>query len=318
MNKDTTIITFPGQGSQALNMGKELYDNYPIAKQVFEEVDDALNYKLSAIIFGEDDRLLQLTENAQPALMATSIAVLKVIEQESGLTINQLGSAVTGHSLGEYSALCAAGSLPLTITAQLLKIRGRAMNAAAPQGTGGMAALLGADIAAANTLLNACKQDQILVIANDNANGQVVISGHAEAIDRAVKEAVNHGIKRAIKLPVSGPFHSPLMTKAQDEMREALQDIDLKAPQIKFIANVTAIYENNPAQIKNLLVEQVTSQVRWREIILFAESQHYTNMIEMGSGAVLSGLTRRITTDISPISVGTIAEVKSFLAVLNK
>lgn len=304
MNK-TTIFAFPGQGSQYLGMGKNVYDNYQVARDVFNEVDEALGFSLTKIIFESTQEEVTLTYNAQPALMCVSIAILRAIEQETGKKISDIAALLCGHSLGEYSALCAAESISLTDTAKILSIRGHAMNNAAPAGTGGMAAIIGAKYDSQIVeLITASRQEgETLVVANDNSFGQTVISGSINAIDRAVELSKEMGIKRAVKLPVSGPFHSPLMQKAKEEMQLALEDITICDPKIPVIANYTAKAVSTSCDIRELLANQVTGTVRWRESIEYAEGEGFERLFEIGAGKVLGGLTKRISEKLMPISI---------------
>ena len=288
---------FPGQGAQAIGMGKDLAENFLVAKNVFEEVNDALNQDLSALIWDGDIETLTLTENAQPALMATSIAAIKVLESE-GIEFGQ-ASYIAGHSLGEYSALCAAGSLSLMDTAKLLRIRGKAMQDAVPFGVGAMAAILGLDFETVSQITNSNANDQVCQAANDNDPGQVVISGHKNAVEETIELAKDAGAKRAILLPVSAPFHCSLMQPAADTMAKALSEIILKDPIVPLVANVKANKEVNGETIKDLLVEQVTGSVRWRESIEFMSSEGVSEVYEIGAGKALSGMVRRIDREIN-------------------
>jgi len=288
---------FPGQGAQAIGMGKDLAENFLVSKNVFEEVDDALGQDLSGLIWDGDIETLTLTENAQPALMATSIAAIKALEDE-GIKFDQ-ASYIAGHSLGEYSALCAAGSLSLTDTAKLLRIRGKAMQDAVPFGLGAMAAILGLDFETVSQITNLSSDDQICQAANDNDPGQVVISGHKNAVDQTIELAKDAGAKRAVLLPVSAPFHCSLMQPAADIMAKALNDIKLEDPIVPLIANVSANEQNNGDVIKDLLIEQVTGSVRWRESIEFMSSKGVSEVFEIGAGKALSGMVRRINREIS-------------------
>jgi len=288
---------FPGQGAQAIGMGKDLAENFLVAKNVFEEVNDALNQDLSALIWDGDIETLTLTENAQPALMATSIAAIKALESE-GIEFGQ-ASYIAGHSLGEYSALCAAGSLSLMDTAKLLRIRGKAMQDAVPFGVGAMAAILGLDFETVSQITNSSANDQVCQAANDNDPGQVVISGHKNAVEETIELAKDAGAKRAILLPVSAPFHCSLMQPAADNMAKALSEIILKDPIVPLVANVKANKEVNGETIKDLLVEQVTGSVRWRESIEFMSSEGVSEVYEIGAGKALSGMVRRIDREIS-------------------
>jgi|MGYP001130810568 [acyl-carrier-protein] S-malonyltransferase len=288
---------FPGQGAQAIGMGKDLAENFLVAKNIFEEVNDALNQDLSALIWDGDIETLTLTENAQPALMATSIAAIKALESE-GIEFGQ-ASYIAGHSLGEYSALCAAGSLSLMDTAKLLRIRGKAMQDAVPFGVGAMAAILGLDFETVSQITNSSANDQVCQAANDNDPGQVVISGHKNAVEETIELAKDAGAKRAILLPVSAPFHCSLMQPAADTMAKALSEIILKDPIVPLVANVKANKEVNGETIKDLLVEQVTGSVRWRESIEFMSSEGVSEVYEIGAGKALSGMVRRIDREIN-------------------
>ncbi|MDC3244437.1 ACP S-malonyltransferase [Amylibacter sp.] len=288
---------FPGQGAQAIGMGKDLAENFLVAKNVFEEVNDALNQDLSALIWDGDIETLTLTENAQPALMATSIAAIKALESE-GIEFGQ-ASYIAGHSLGEYSALCAAGSLSLMDTAKLLRIRGKAMQDAVPFGVGAMAAILGLDFETVSQITNSNANDQVCQAANDNDPGQVVISGHKNAVEKTIELAKDAGAKRTILLPVSAPFHCSLMQPAADTMAKALSEIILKDPIVPLVANVKANKEVNGETIKDLLVEQVTGSVRWRESIEFMSSEGVSEVYEIGAGKALSGMVRRIDREIN-------------------
>ena len=288
---------FPGQGAQAIGMGKDLAENFLVSKNVFEEVNDALGQDLSGLIWDGDIETLTLTENAQPALMATSIAAIKALETE-GVKFDQ-ASYIAGHSLGEYSALCAAGSLSLTDTAKLLRIRGKAMQDAVPFGLGAMAAILGLDFETVSQITNLSSDDQICQAANDNDPGQVVISGHKNAVDQTIELAKDAGAKRAVLLPVSAPFHCSLMQPAADIMAKALNDIKLEDPIVPLVANVRANEQNNGDMIKDLLIEQVTGSVRWRESIEFMSSKGVSEVFEIGAGKALSGMVRRINREIN-------------------
>ena len=288
---------FPGQGAQTIGMGKDLAENFSVSKDVFEEVNDALEQDLSSLIWDGDIDTLTLTENAQPALMATSIAAVKALESE-GIEFNQ-ASFIAGHSLGEYSALCAAGSLNIHDTAKLLRIRGKAMQDAVPIGIGAMAAILGLDFNTVNNIAKSIGNDQVCQAANDNDPGQVVISGHKEAVEQTIELAKAAGAKRAILLPVSAPFHCALMQPAADAMSEALDGIDLESPSVPLVANVKASQETNGSIIKELLIEQVTGSVRWRESIEYISSHGVSDVFEVGAGKALSGMVRRIDREIN-------------------
>ena len=310
----TTAFTFPGQGSQAPGMGKALAEAFGAARDVFGEVDEALSQNLSKLMFEGPEGDLTLTENAQPALMAVSMAIVRVLEREGGFRLAERCSYVAGHSLGEYSALVAAGAFSLSDGAKLLKARGQALQRAVPVGVGAMAALLGAEIAQAEEL---CKlisaPGEIAAVANDNAPGQVVISGHKAAMDRAAEHVKALGIKRAMPLPVSAPFHSPLMKPAAEEMARKLEEATINTPSLPVIANVTVKPVIDPAEIRALLVEQVTGRVRWRETIASLPSLGVTKVVEAGAGKVLTGMAKRITTDGEPGSLETPAAIEAFL-----
>lgn len=304
---------FPGQGSQAVGMGKELAGAFAEAREIFGEVDEALKQNLSRLMFEGPADELTLTENAQPALMAVSMAVVSVLEKQAGIAVRKTARYVAGHSLGEYSALAAAGSLSLADTARLLKIRGQAMQKAVPVGEGAMAALLGLDVdQALKVASDASGGGLICAAANDNAPGQVVVSGHRAAVERAIELAKEKGAKRAMLLPVSAPFHCPLMKPAADVMADALASVAVGAPAVPVIANVTAATVIDPAEIKRLLVAQVTGMVRWRESVHLMKEAGVTTLIELGSGKVLSGLTKRIDGALTGVSVGTPADIEEF------
>lgn len=308
----TTALVFPGQGSQTIGMGLELKDAFPEAKEVFQEVDEALNQKLSAIVFNGQPEDLQLTANAQPAIMAVSMAVLRVLEKQGGFDLS--GAAfLAGHSLGEYSALAAGRAFTLSDTAKLLRLRGDAMQAAVPVGEGSMAALIGVDFDQAKAIAESAAQGETCAAANDNAPGQVVISGSAAAIDRALAMAAEQGFKRSVKLNVSAPFHCQLMQPAAYAMREALGVVTLQAPAVPLVANVIASQTQDPNQIRDLLVQQVTGTVRWRESVLYMKEQGVTQLLEIGQGNVLTGLARRIDKDLPARSIGTPADIDAFM-----
>lgn len=309
-------IVFPGQGSQAVGMGRDLADAFTVAREVFLEVDDALCENLSKMMFDGPAEDLLLTENAQPALMAVSMAVVRILQQEGKLALADTFKFGAGHSLGEYSALCAAGAFDITTAAKLLKTRGRAMQKAVPAGRGGMAALIGADLEQAREIAAEAAQGDVCVAANDNAPGQVVLSGTAAAIDRAIEIAAQKGIKRAVKLAVSAPFHSPMMQPAADVMAEALAEAEIKAPRFPVIANVTAAPATDPAEIRKLLVEQVTGSVRWRESVLYMQSQGVDTLVEAGSGKVLTGMAKRIHPEMKGIALNTPQDIEDFLKTL--
>lgn len=304
---------FPGQGSQAIGMGREFYDNFRCAKDVFQEVDEALKQNLTKIIFEGPEADLVLTENAQPALMTVSLAVMRVLEKEGGIDLSQTASYVAGHSLGQYSALCAAGGLSLSQTAQLLKIRGQAMQRAVPLGQGAMAALLGLELPAVETIIQEAAQGQICEIANDNSPGQIVISGHREAIERAVDLSKDHGAKRSVILNVSAPFHCALMEPARLAMKEALEAVNIKDPLVPLLDNVSAESVQSGEALRTLLVEQVTGRVRWRESILKMAAKGVTTTIEIGAGKVLTGLSKRITPTLEAFSLNTPYDMDVFV-----
>ena len=307
-------FTFPGQGSQAVGMGKDLADTYQEARNVFAEVDDALNQKLSALMFEGPEDDLRLTENAQPALMAVSVAVVRVLESR-GVTIADHAAYVAGHSLGEYSALAAAGSFSLGDAARLLKTRGQSMQRAVPVGEGAMAAILGIDFEPLRDIAGAAALDQVCDIANDNAPGQIVISGSKEAVDRAIELAKSRGAKRAMLLPVSAPFHSRLMAPAADVMFEALGEVPVHAPVVPLVCNVTARPIDDPTEIRRRLVEQVTGMVRWTDSVRWLTGEGGVgHLAELGAGKVLSGLAKRIAPEVPAMSVGTPADVDAFVA----
>lgn len=314
----TRAFVFPGQGSQAVGMGAELARAFGAARDVLAEVDEALKQSLSKLMAEGPEAELTLTENAQPALMAVSIAALRAIEREGSTSLARLASLVAGHSLGEYSALCAAGSLGLADTARLLKRRGRAMQSAVPVGEGAMAALLGMELAAVAEVAKEASAATGLVcdVANDNAPGQVVVSGAAKAVDKAIEIAASKGGRRSIKLPVSAPFHCRLMQPAAAEMEKALGEVQVAAPVVPVVANVSAEPADDPDAIRKLLVAQVTSTVRWRECVAAMKARGIAVLIECGAGRVLSGLTRRIDRDLQGLNVGTPAELEMFLKTL--
>ncbi|MDE2165796.1 MAG: ACP S-malonyltransferase [Alphaproteobacteria bacterium] len=309
-------FVFPGQGSQAVGMGRELHTAFATAREVFGEIDEALKQNLSRLMFEGPEADLILTENAQPALMAMSLAAMRVMEKEGGLDLKRHAAFVAGHSLGEYSALAAAHALAIADAARLLKRRGRAMQRAVPVGIGAMAALLGLELDAARTVASEVAQGEVVEAANDNGAGQVVVSGHRAAVERAVVHAASRGAKRAIMLPVSAPFHCALMEPAAREMAEALADVALGEPLVPLVANVTAQAVRDPGEIKELLVKQVTGLVRWRESILYMKTHGVTALIEVGAGRVLSGLAKRIDRDLTGQSIGTPADIEAFLKAL--
>ena len=300
-------FVFPGQGAQVIGMGKELADAYPAAKAVFDEVDAALGEKLSALIWDGDQDTLTLTENAQPALMATSLAAAKALETE-GVSITA-ASFVAGHSLGEYSALCAAGALGLADTARLLRIRGQAMQSAVPVGQGAMAAILGLPVDKVEELANAAADGDVCQVANENDPMQNVISGSKAAVERAVPLAKEAGAKRALLLPVSAPFHCALMQPAADKMAEALETVQVSAPKVPVVANVIAEATSDPDRIKALLIEQVAGRVRWRSSVAWMAEQGVTSFWEIGAGKALSGMIRRIAKEAEVKAIGTADDV---------
>jgi len=305
-------FVFPGQGSQKVGMGVELAAGSAVARAVFEEVDDALGQKLFAIMAQGPEDALTLTENAQPAIMANAIATLRVLEAEGGITLAQKADFVAGHSLGEYTALCAAGAFSLADTARLLKLRGQAMQAAVPVGVGAMAALLGADFDKASALAEAAAQGEVCTVANDNDPGQVVISGHKGAIERAIGLVKEHGIKRGVLLPVSAPFHCPLMQPAAEAMAEALAKVSPGALRVALLANVTAGVVSDPAEVQKLLVEQVTGRVRWRESVIALQAAGVEEFVELG-GKVLGPMIGRTVKDVKVTSVVTMADIEALL-----
>lgn len=305
-------LVFPGQGSQALGMGKALAENFPVAKQVFAEVDDALSQKLSSIMWDGTDEALGATENTQPAIMAVSVAAYRVMQREMGLDVAQ-AICVAGHSLGEYSALCAAGSLSLRDCATLLRIRGSAMQAAVPKGLGAMAAIIGPEMALVREIVaEASKGGEVVEIANHNSQVQVVISGSAKGVEQAMAIAKEKGAKRALLLNVSAPFHCSLMTPAAERMQEALAEAAIMAPKAPLIANVTAEPTSDPEAIRRQLVQQVTGMVRWVESVERMAVMNVTRALELGQGNVLAGLIKRIAPDIAVVSVGSPADIESY------
>jgi [acyl-carrier-protein] S-malonyltransferase len=311
---------FPGQGSQAVGMGRDLAAAFAPARAVFEEVDEVLKQKLSKLMFEGPIEELTLTENAQPALMAVSIAVLRVLEAEGGITLQEKAVLVAGHSLGEYSALAAAGAFSIADTAALLKLRGQSMQRAVPQGQGAMAALLGVEMELARQICLAAEDGpdgkQVVNCANDNGGGQVVISGHKAAVERAIEIAKTKGVKRAMLLPVSAPFHCALMAPAAVAMAEAFAKTPPRPPIVPLVANVSAAKATDPAEIQDLLVQQVTATVRWRESVQTMTGLGVDSFIELGAGKVLAGLVKRIAPDAAIFSAGSPADIEALLKVL--
>ncbi len=312
-------FTFPGQGSQAPGMGRDLAAAFPAARHLFQEVDDALNQKLAKLMFEGQPEELILTANAQPALMAMSLAVLRVLEAEGGFDLGAKVALVAGHSLGEYAALAAAGCFDVPTAARLLRLRGEAMQKAVPAGEGAMAALLGAEMDQALAICAAAAADpltgekQVVEVANDNGGGQIVISGAAAAVERAIEASKAAGVKRAMKLPVSAPFHCALMAPAADAMAEALENATMVAPRVPVVANVSAAKATDPSEIRSLLVRQVTGTVRWRECILAMGEMGCDRFVEVGSGKVLTGLMKRLMPDAMASAINTPADIEAFL-----
>ena len=312
-------FVFPGQGSQAVGMGRDLAEAFPAARHVFQEVDDALSLKLSQLMWEGPQEELTLTANTQPALMAHSLAVVRALEAEGGFRLAERVTLVAGHSLGEYSALTAAGAFDVATAARLLRLRGEAMQKATPPGTGAMAALLGAEIDLARAICAKAATDpetgatEVVEAANDNGGGQVVISGAKAAVERAIEVAKAEGVKRAMLLPVSAPFHCALMAPAAEAMAEALARADLRAPAVPVVANVTAAKATDPAEIRDLLVRQVTGTVRWRECVAAMAAMGCDRFVEVGAGKVLTGLMKRNAPEATALSIGTPADVEAFL-----
>ena len=306
-------FVYPGQGSQEVGMGKALAEAFAPAREVFQEVDDALGQNLSKTMFEGPDDELRLTENAQPALMAVSMAVMRTLAAEGGFSLDGRVDYVAGHSLGEYSALAAAGAFSLGDAARLLKTRGRAMQEAVPVGEGAMAALLGLDLDVAREVAEAAAQGEVCQAANDNAPGQVVVSGHTAAVERALEIAREKGAKRALLLPVSAPFHCSLMAPAADVMAEALENTEISAPAVPLVANVTAESVADPDTIRRQLVAQVTGAVRWRESVLYMRDKGVDRLVEAGAGKVLSGLARRIDRELTGLALNGPGDIEDFL-----
>ncbi|MBX9945685.1 MAG: ACP S-malonyltransferase [Reyranella sp.] len=306
-------FVFPGQGSQAVGMGVDLAAAFATARDVFGEVDEALKQNLSKLMREGPESDLILTENAQPALMAVSLAVVRILEKDGGKALSAMASHVAGHSLGEYSALAAAGSLKVADAARLLKLRGQSMQKAVPVGVGAMAALLGIELGPA---LEACKeaaQGEVVAAANDNGGGQVVVSGHKDAVERAIEAAKARGAKRGMLLPVSAPFHCPLMQPAADAMKAALAEVELMPPRVPLVANVIASEISDPATIRQRLVEQVTGLVRWRESVQYMKTKGVDTLVECGTGKVLSGLVKRIDKDMAGLALNAPGDIEVFL-----
>ncbi len=311
------IFVFPGQGSQYVGMGKDLAENFAEAREIFEEVDESLSQNLSKIMFEGPEEDINLTENTQPALMAVSMAVVRILEKQGGMKLADKCGFVAGHSLGEYSALTAAGTFDTGTCARLLKLRGQAMQRAVPVGVGSMAAILGLDFADVQKIASEVSGKEICEAANDNSVGQVVVSGHKGAVEAAVALASEQGAKRAVILPVSAPFHCALMQPAAEEMRDALADAVMNAPCVPVIANVTAQTESDPETIRKLLVDQITGMVRWRESVIYMKEQGVSEAVELGAGKVLCGLIRRIERDIETTNAGTPEEIEELIKKLS-
>jgi [acyl-carrier-protein] S-malonyltransferase len=311
-----TAFIFPGQGSQTVGMGKALAESFPVARRVFEEVDAALGESLSRVIFEGPEAELTLTANAQPALMAVSLAAVRVLESEAGLDLSRNAKFVAGHSLGEYSALCAARALSLGDTARLLRLRGAAMQAAVPVGEGAMAALLGVELEAAQEIAKdaASAAGAVCQVANDNGGGQIVLSGAKSGVEKAIEISKERGIKRAVPLPVSAPFHCALMQPAADAMQAALANATIAPPRVPIVANVTAAPVSDPEEIRRLLVKQVTGAVRWRESVVYMAGAGVARFVECGAGKVLAGLLKRIAPGVAGISVGAPADLDAYRA----
>ena len=312
----TRAFVFPGQGSQAMGMGKELASAFPVAKQLFEEVDEALSQPLTKLMFEGPEEDLTLTANTQPALMAVSLAIMRILETAGGLAIGDTAKFVAGHSLGEYSALTAAKAFGVADAARILKIRGSAMQEAVPVGEGTMAALMGVEMDVAEEIAAEAAQGEICTAANDNAPGQIVLSGATTAIERAVEIATEKGAKRSIILPVSAPFHCAMMAPVADVMADELAALLIDEPIVPVVANVTADAQSAPDEIRCLLVEQVTARVRWRESVLFMKNNGVDTLVEIGAGKVLTGLARRIDRELNSVSIQTPEDIEEFLKTL--
>ncbi|MCB1531987.1 MAG: ACP S-malonyltransferase [Alphaproteobacteria bacterium] len=312
----STAFIFPGQGSQFVGMGRELAETFTEARDVFDQIDESLGQNLKQLMFEGPEGELNLTENTQPALMAVSMAVIAVLKEQGGIHVSDTCQFVAGHSLGEYSALTAAGTFELADTARLLKLRGQSMQKAVPVGEGSMAAVLGLDFADVLAIAREAAQDDVCQAANDNSVGQVVVSGTKAAVERAVALASEKGAKRAVILPVSAPFHCTLMAPAAQKMASALADTTIRPPSVPVVSNVTAQGVTDPSEIRTLLVDQITGMVRWRESVIWMKEQGVTEMVEIGAGKVLSGLVRRIEKDVACESVGTPEQIEALITKL--